>query len=402
MSAPRPTPSRAIAFAQSLAAGIVMGLACGAGSAAFLLVLDRATRFREAHERIVYALPLAGLVIGAAYQRWGHSVRRGSDLVVDAMRNHDLRIPKRMAPMVLAGTIATHFFGGSAGREGTAVQMGASMADAIATRVGISGAARKPWIVAGVAGGFGSVFGTPLAGALFGIEVGGLRRAEYIALAPALIAALLGDWVTRHLGVTHTSYPALAPFALGPLSVGKLCVIGVVMGLTATTFVEATHRAKHWLEARVSHLGLRMFLGGAIIVALWKLVGTSDYLGLSIPLLVRAFSDPTLWAWAFAAKLVFTSVTLGTGFLGGEVTPLFVIGATLGSVMARLMGLPIALGAGAGIAAVFGAAANTPLALSLMAVELLGVSALVPVTLVTVVAFFASGKSALYPSQRRA
>src|SRR5262249_31381256 len=159
--------------------GVFVGVACGLASAAFLLALDRATRFRTDHELIVYTLPLAGVVIGLIYERWGASIKGGNNLVLDTIHEKAEQIPVRMAPVVLIGTVLTHLFGGSAGREGTAVQMGASMADEIAHRLKLHRHARGQLLAAGIAGGFGSVFGTPIAGTLFGLEVVWVGRMEY-------------------------------------------------------------------------------------------------------------------------------------------------------------------------------------------------------------------------------
>jgi len=380
--------------------GAAVGIASGVASALFLLLLDRATRFREAHEVIVYSLPVAGLAIGFIYERWGKSIKGGNNLVIDTIHENDAQIPLRMAPMVLIGTVLTHVFGGSAGREGTAVQMGASLADWIAHKLRVAKELRPGLLAAGVAGGFGSVFGTPIAGALFGLEVVSVGRVEYDALAPALIAAIVGDYVTRHLGVVHTHYPPATYVELTPLVLVKLAAIGLGMALATMAFVELTHGLKRALEARVPRLPLRMAIGGLVVVGMWKAIGTSDYLGLGVPTIVRAFTDPQLPPYAFAAKLVFTSVTLASGFLGGEVTPLFFVGATLGNTLAQLLGLPIALGAGVGLAAVFGSAANTPVALSIMAVELLGAPVLPHVVIVCVVAYLLSGHRSIYPAQR--
>lgn len=380
--------------------GVLVGIACGVGSAVFLLLLEAATSFRSEHELLVYSLPVAGLAIGFLYERWGQSIKGGNNLVIDTIHEDKEQIPLRMAPMVLIGTVLTHVFGGSAGREGTAVQMGASLADAISHGFKVRPETRRQLLAAGIAGGFGSVFGTPIAGAIFGLEVVCLGQIEYDALAPALIASIVGDYVTRRIGVVHTAYPPSPATPLTPLVLGKLLVIAAAMALATVAFVELTHWLKRRLEGRVARLPLRMFLGGLAVVLLWKAIGTSDYLGLGVPVIVRAFSDPNLVPYAFAAKLLFTSVTLASGYLGGEVTPLFFVGATLGSVLARWLGLPIALGAGVGIAAVFGAAANTPVALSIMAVELLGANVLPHVAIVCVVAYLLSGHRGIYPSQR--
>jgi H+/Cl- antiporter ClcA len=377
-----------------------VGAACGVASALFLYLLDVATRAREAHLEIVYALPLAGVAMGFVYERWGAPIKGGNDLVIDTIHEDRVRLPLRMAPMVLVGTVLTHLFGGSAGREGTAVQMGASLADAIAHRFRLTADVRRQLLVAGIAGGFGSVFGTPAAGAVFGLEVLAIGRLERRAVVPALIASFVGDMTARSLGTLHTPYPRVAHIPITLALLGKLAITGVAFGLAALAFVELTHRLKEVLQRWVPRLPVRMFAGGVVVVMLWQLTGSNDYLGLGVPSILRAFADPALPTWMFAAKIVFTAVTLSAGFLGGEVTPLFFVGATLGSVLARVVGIPIEIGAGVGMAAVFGAAANAPLALSIMAVELLGWNILPHVLLVTYVAFVVCGHRGIYVAQR--
>ena len=211
---------------QWTALGAFVGVACGVASAAFLFLLDLVTNFRGTHEWIVYLLPVAGLGIGAIYQRWGSSIKGGNNLIIDTIHDDAPQIPLRMAPMVLIGTVLTHLFGGSAGREGTAVQMGASVADAIAHRFRVGRDLRRIVIAAGIAGGFGSVFGTPIAGLIFGLEVVSVGRIEYDALIPALVAAVVGDQVTRALGIVHTAYPAVQAIPFSVALGGKLALIG--------------------------------------------------------------------------------------------------------------------------------------------------------------------------------
>lgn len=385
---------------QWLVLGSAVGVLCGAASALFLWLLERATTFRVEHEAIVYALPVAGLLIGLVYERFGQTIKGGNNLVIDTIHDEGPEIPLRMAPMVLIGTVLTHVFGGSAGREGTAVQMGASITDWVSHRLRVGKDVRRQLLAAGAAAGFGSVFGTPIAGAVFGLEFIVLGRIEYRALVPALVASVVGDMTTRALGIVHTPYPAAPSVPLTPLLLAKWLVFAAAVALVTTTFIELTHFIKKRGEARLRRLPLRMFVGGLVVVALWKLVGTSDYLGLGVPVIVRAFDDPSLPAYAFALKLLFTAVTLGAGFLGGEVTPLFFVGATLGSVLARMLGIPIELGAGVGLAAVFAASSNAPLALSIMAMELLGASVFPHVVIVCVVAYLLTGHRSIYPAQR--
>lgn len=391
---------RLAALAQWLVLGAIVGVLSGAASAFFLWLLERATTFRLGHERIVYTLPLAGLAIGWIYERFGKPIKGGNNLVIDTIHDEGPEIPLRMAPMVLFGTVLTHVFGGSAGREGTAVQMGASLTDWLSHRLKVKRDVRRQLLAAGVAGGFGSVFGTPIAGAVFGLEFVVLGHLEYGALVPALVASVVGDMTTRALGIVHTHYPQASHVPLTALLLVKWVVVAAAVALVTTLFIELTHFIKKHAEIRVPRLPLRMALGGVAVVLMWKVVGTSDYLGLGVPMIVRSFVDPHLPVYAFLLKLVFTAVTLGAGFLGGEVTPLFFVGAALGNVLARGLGIPLELGAGVGLAAVFASSANTPLALSIMAVELLGAPVFPHVAIVCVLAYLLAGHRSIYPSQR--
>ena len=393
---------RVTTLGQWLVLGTVIGVLSGTASAVFLWLLDRATEFRTGHELIVYALPLAGLVLGWVVARFGQATTGGTNLVIDTIHDDGPEIPLRMAPLVLLGTVLTHLFGGSAGREGTAVQMGASLTDWVAHRLEVGRPVRRQLVAAGVAGGFGSVFGTPVAGAVFGVEFVTRGRIEYHALVPALVASVVGDLTTRGLGIEHTPYPTLPPVPLTPLLCLEWLAFAAAIAAVAVAFTELTHVIKRQGERLVPWRAVRMVLGGLAVVALWRLVGTSDYLGLGMPTIERAFTDPHLPVEAFALKLLFTAVTLGAGFLGGEVTPLFFIGATLGNVLARLLGIPLELGAAVGLAALFAAAANTPLALSIMAVELFGANVLPHALIVCVIAYLLSGHASIYPAQRLA
>jgi H+/Cl- antiporter ClcA len=395
----RPLP-RARPFLQWLFLGSLVGVVAGLASAVFLFLLDRATHLREQHTVLVFTLPLAGLVLGAIYDRWGKPIRGGNNLVIDSVHEGDTQLPLRMAPMVLLGTVLTHLFGGSAGREGTAVQMGGSLADAVAHRFRVPSITRRELLAAGIAGGFGSVFGTPIAGTMFGLEVVVIGRMSYEALLPSLVAAVVGDLVTRGLGIGHTPYPVPAPLPLTVPLLGKWLLFAGAVALVAVIFVELVHAMKKAWERYVPSLPLRMAVGGALLVGLWQLVGTDMYLGLGVPGILRSFTDPELPVAAFALKLLFTALTLSAGYLGGEVTPLFFIGAALGNVLARLLGLPLDMGAAVGLAAMFAAAANTPLALSIMAVELLGASVLPHVAIVATVAYLLTGHRGIYPAQR--
>ncbi|MFM2416939.1 MAG: hypothetical protein RL385_1662 [Pseudomonadota bacterium] len=380
--------------------GAAVGVLCGTASALFLWLLEHVTATRMAHPGLVFLLPLAGLGIGEVYGRIGESVRTGNNLVLERVHGLGPRLPRRMAPLVLVGTLLTHLFGGSAGREGTAVQMGSSLADSLSHALGCDGETRRRLLGAGMAGGFGSVFGTPIAGCVFGMEVATVGHLDGRAFVPALTAALVGDAVTRGFGVGHTHFPPVAALPLGPLAAAKWLALSLAVALCVRLFVGLTEAIKRQLGTRIPRLSLRMALGGALVLLGYLALGSDAYLGLGVHGILRAFEDPSLSPLAFLLKLLFTAVTLGTGFMGGEVTPLFFVGACLGNTLGQALDLPLSLAAAVTLAATFGAAANTPLALSIMAAELFGVHVLPHTMLVAVVAYALTGERGIYVAQR--
>lgn len=381
-----------------IALGAVSGVLAGASSFVFLEGLDRVTTFRLAHTWLLWLLPAAGLVIGLAYHYLGGRAGQGNALLIDEIHQPTGWVPKRMAPLVLLGTWATHLFGGSAGREGTALQMSGSLTDVVSRVLGLEDEDRTMLLVAALAGGFGAVFGVPLAGAVFALEVQAIGRIRYEALVPALTASLVGELVMSGLGYEHHAREQL-DIALSAALVGKVAVAGLVFGLTGAAFAELTHAIKRLMAARVGWPPLRPVLGGVAIIGLAGLFG-HDYLGLSLPLIDRALAGEQLSFAVFALKIVFTAVTLGCAFPGGEVTPLFVIGATLGAAMATPLQLPVGLLAAVGFVAVFAGAANVPLACTIMGVELFGAGAMMPIAVGCVVSYVFSNHRGIYPTQR--
>lgn len=385
----------------TLLAGVV-GILAGTASWVFLSALAWATATRLSHPWLLHALPLAGLGMGWIYYRFGGAAALGNNLVIDEVNsNHNhSKIPLRMAPLILLGTIVTHLCGGSAGREGTAIQMGASLADGVRRLLRLSGEDRRLLLMAGISGGFGSVFGVPVAGFVFGMEVQGIGRIRYEGMIPCLVAAFVGDLVARAWGTPHSHYPQLAATPLELLLLLKVTVAGVVFGLTSLLFVELTHSIKEKMPRITTWTPLYPVIGGVTVIGLTGLVRTDDYLGLSLPLITASVEGATVTPWAFALKLLFTAVTVGSGYLGGEVTPLFVIGATLGSTLSGWLGVPPALLAAIGLVAVFAGASNTPLACAIMGIELFGSGATAYLVLGCVVAYVASGHRGIYLTQR--
>jgi H+/Cl- antiporter ClcA len=381
--------------------GGVVGVLAGVSTAGFLYTLDWATRTRLHHPWLLGVLPVAGLVVGAIYHYGGGRSSLGSNLILDEIHEPVDWIPRRMAPLIYLGTIVTVLFGGSVGREGTAIQMAGSLSDGFSRLIRLGPVDRRTMLVTALAGGFAAVFGTPVAGFVFALEVQSIGRLRYDALVPAAAAAIVADRVVRALGIHYTLVPALGPVELTPLLLIKMAVAGIAFGLTGQAFAVAIHAVKRGFDARISWAPLRPFIGGLAVIALTLAVGNQDYNGLSLGLIEASLAGGVgVVAFAFALKLVFTALTLGSGFYGGEVTPLFVIGATLGVTLGHLLGVPAETMAAVGYVAVFAGAANVPLACTVMGAEVFGAPGFVLFAVACVMSYAVSSHEGIYRSQR--
>lgn len=382
-----------------IALGSLAGVLSGAASAAFLLSLKWATETFQDNGWLLYLLPLTGLLIGLAYHYGGGRSVEGNNLIISEIHDPQAWVPRRMAPMVFIGTIASHLSGASVGREGTAIQMGGSLTDLASRTLRLRPADRRIMLIAAIAGGFGSVFGVPLTGAVFALEVQAVGRVRYDALVPALAASVVGDMVVSASGVHHLATPDLAPVGLSFGLIAKVAVAGIAFGLVSIAFTKSIELVKATFERFVSWAPLRPFIGGLCIIAMTTIAGSRIYNGLSLGLVTQSLAGVEVPSWGFLIKLAFTAVALGAGFIGGEVTPQFVIGAALGATLAGFLGVPVPLLASIGFVSVFAGAANTPLACTIMGVELFGAGALPYFAIACVLSYVFSSHRGLYKTQ---
>jgi H+/Cl- antiporter ClcA len=401
-----------LAAVRWLAILVPMSALIGSASAFFLWSLDAVTRVRFAQPWLLWLLPIAGYGVGWLYHHYGKAANGGNNLLIDEIHQPAVGVPRRMAPLILLGTLLTHLFGGSAGREGTALQMGGSIAATFARILKVDAGSVRLLLMAGVAAGFGSVFGTPIAGTVFALEVLVIGRMQYDALIPCFVAAVVADWTCHSWGIGHAQYHvevASAGFHIEPWMMGKVILAAIAFGLTGMLFSEFSHRLGSAFKQLIPRPEFRPVVGGLIVIGLVFLAGTQDYIGLGVIgnrpdsiTLPAMFSSTDIPASAWLWKLVFTVVTLSSGFKGGEVTPLFFIGAALGNALAVTLGAPVDLFAALGFVAIFAAATNAPLASTILGMELFGAGNALYIATACIVAYRFSGHTGIYSAQRLA
>lgn len=381
---------------------LLTALSIGTATAFFLITLDFVTTWRDYHIWIVNFLPLAGLFIGLAYHFWGKEINKGNNLIIKTHQNIDNSpslkpLPIIMAPLIYMSTLLTHIAGGSAGREGTAVQIGGAIADRCTSIFHLNASQRKTILIMGVSAGFAAVFGTPWAGAVFGLEIMSFKKIKFENCIPSIAAAWGAHYVCLAWQVKHTIYPvhSIAPISFSTVSWSLLA--GIIFGIAAFLFINTQNRFEK-IFTKIKWAPLRPLIGGVIIAFIIVATRNTKFIGLGIPTIVDAFYTPA-GNLDFLFKILLTALTLGAGFKGGEVTPLFFIGATLGNILMGYIPLPMSILAAMGFVAVFAGATHCVIASIVLGIELFGIPTGIFVAIASIMAYFISGKNGIYDAK---
>ena len=376
---------------------LVTGTAGGLVGSAFHLSVGWAAAFRAGHPWLLYLLPAAGCLIGLVYHLF-RTENKNTNTIIDSIHFGD-RVPLTLVPTIYLATVITHLFGGSAGREGAALQIGGGLGNYVGRLFRLDDKDMRIATLSGMSAVFAALFGTPLTATVFALEVISVGILYYSALVPCLVASLIALQISVFFGIAPTRF-LVTVYPVHAVMVLKVAVLAVGCAVVSILFCLAMHGTEHLLSRMIPNDFVRVLAGGCAIVALTLLLGTNDYNGAGMDVITRAIEEGVTRPGAFFWKLLFTAVTLGTGYKGGEVVPCFFVGATFGCFLGSLLGIPAGFAAAIGLVAVFCGAVNCPLASILLSVELFGSTELVYFALACGIAYMLSGYFGLYSSQK--
>jgi len=380
----------------SLGIGLIVGMV----ASVFGHVLIRANLLRNTYSWIAFGLPIGGVLIVLLYHLFKDENDRGTNTVILSLRS-DTDIPFRMTPLIFLSTAITHLFGGSAGREGAAIQLGGSIANRLGKTAKLNDDDRRILVMCGMSAGFSALFGTPLAAAVFSLEVVSVGIMHYAALVPCVIAAVTANMLAAFLQIPPEVFPVQLVPALDPWLLLRIILLGALLGAVSILFCMILHRMEKFLEGRIKNPYFRIFATAAAILLLCAILRTDDYLGSGMHLIEGIFHHGgEVKPYAFYLKMLFTAMTLGAGFKGGEIVPSLTIGALFGATISAVLGLPMELAAACGMVGVFCGVTNCPITSLLIAIELFGADGMVYYLITIAISYLLSGRYSLYRTQQ--
>lgn len=375
---------------------LIVGTVGGVVGSFFHKSIDFATEMRGEYSWLIYFLPLGGIVITALYSL--SKTRIDTNRVIESVRT-EKDVPWFMAPLIFISTVITHLFGGSAGREGAALQLGGSIGYNVGRVLRLGHGDMHIIVMSGMSAVFAALFGTPLTAMFFALEVTSVGIMYYAGLLPCAVSSLCAYTIARLAGISPVRFDAVVFPDMTAGAVVKTLILAALCALVCIVFCTAIEKCEHYTEKLIKNKYLRAFAGGEIIVLLTLILGTHDYNGAGMEIIERAMSGGANWE-AFALKIIFTAITISAGFKGGEIVPAFFVGSTFGCVAAALLGLPEGYGAAIGFVALFCGVVNCPVASVMLSLEVFGQGSVLIFTLVCAVSYMMSGYCGLYKSQK--
>ena len=387
-----------LAFLKWSCCSILVGILSGIIGGIFHEAVDLATHSRQNHPFLLYLLPFGGLVIVFLYHITSMKEDGGTNRVISSIRNSST-IPFRMAPLIFVSTVLTHLFGGSAGREGAALQIGGSISSSIGRILKLNEKDMHVIVMCGMSGVFSAVFGTPITATIFSMEVISVGVLYYVAFIPCLISAMVAFSIGKFFGTKpiHYTLSSIPTPDLG--TIVRVIILALLCALISILFCITLHKSSSLYKRFIENEYLRIFVGGILVILLTLLIQTREYNGAGMEIVNHAINGSTN-PEAFLLKIIFTAITLGAGFKGGEIVPSFFIGATFGNVVGGLLGLDPGFGAAIGLISVFCGVVNCPIASLLLSIELFGSSALILFCFACSISYVFSGYYGLYSSQK--
>lgn len=375
----------------------ITGAICGLVGSAFHLAVAWVTEIRLGNPWLIFLLPLGGLVIAAIYH-FSKTEGEGTNDIIDSIHEGQ-HVHILLVPVIFVATVITHLFGGSAGREGAALQIGGGIGFHVGRFLGLDDKDMRLVTLCGMSAVFAALFGTPLTATVFALEVISVGVVYYSGFLPCLVASAVAYGISRLFGIEPMRFAVILE-RLDVLMLIRTGLLAIVCALVSIAFCVAMHRTEHFAASNIKNAYLRAAAGGVIIIALTLLLGTNAYNGTGTDIIESALVSGESPTWAFFWKIVFTAVTIGCGFKGGEIVPTFFIGACLGCVVGPLIGMPASFAAALGLVSVFCGAVNCPIASIVLSVEMFGSSELLYFALACGISYMLSGYYGLYSSQK--
>lgn len=385
-------------FLRSIGVSIITGVACGLVGAGFVKSISFVTNLRENNGWILYLLPVFGLILTFVYNKL--KVKGvGTNHIIKSVRT-DEKVSPILSVAIFLGTVLSHFGGASVGREGAALQLGGSIGEFFAKKFKITEEYRRILVMSGMGGCFAALFGTPFAAFIFVLEIARVGKRCFKAVIPAFISTFSGFFVANKLGVEPEHFPVneIPDFSFSVL--WKFVLIAIIGAFVSWIFVNALHKSEKIFPKLIKNEYVRVVIGGVIIIALTLILSTTDYNGGGIGVVHHVFTHGEVNYEAFLLKIIFTAISVGTGYKGGEIVPTIFVGGTLGGAISCLTGLNPAFGASIGIVALFCGVTNAPFATVVLACEMFGIEGVGYYLIASAISFALSGKACLYTGRK--